>query len=942
MPYNIDHRDAERQFIQFLFDHGLREPRSGFLLDGSIHRCPVDGKRDNDTTGSYMYWPNGKSGDGRPHGWAIDMRDSSTRYDWQYKAEYTPLTPEERKAYAIRERKKAEDAENRRAEAFMKARSLYDGATAADGSHGYLVLKGISDYRGAIRQNENELLVPFFGISEKYLPLRTLQRIYPKPDNNGFSKIYFSGIPISKCPDAAFIIEGDISSNKIFIAEGMATAQSAASALNCGGYVFKYVFAAGDCSRLKGVCEAVRSTYPTADIFILADDDFKTFLKSGEQRKNPGLGKAHSLLREGLADGVIVPFFPRNPADIDDSANTPSDWNDYVHAFGIEAAAVDIKKQITLASIYIRQKSPDMTSLVSTEEVKSAEREARLQVRKDAAKTEQIRQKTELDITLEAMAEERGRPQILEEAQQTREAAEAVIRAMQNANIKESLNGGSPKYYVDKTSKFLVWIFKNRDNRLFSEEITTSTAVVVASDCADFWKAKGIKGGGSTLVPDMPSDNLLTHIVKSGASKWESLPQLKGVSIMPIIRPDGSIHNRAGYDPVTQIYYDERDRVVIPDSPTQEDAKKAAEAIYSDILLDFPFAGETENDKKRYIANTMAFLLSGALRDFGFELMPFGLIEAPRQSTGKTLLAQTISTIIGGEEALSLSFTKDTEENRKQLYSALMADFFVLFFDNLDENSVVRSTEFEVLGTSKRLTVRILGSNKMAEIENRSVMLMTGNNPRLGGSLPRRVVRIVLDDGRVSSDHPREFKHPERKGLLLRYVKEHRAEILGHIYTMIKAWFSAGRPKWHGRPLESYEEWSRIVGGILQFCGLNDFLKGVASDHQAMADEETDQWGAFIETIYREMGSSAFSIRTLAARCVFDSSLSETLPDNLGSPDEKRFAKTLSYAFRGYRNRVFESEDGGRLIIKEAGKDRHRKTALWQIVYMPSGNISPC
>ena len=46
----------------------------------------------------------------------------------------------------------------------------------------------------------------------------------------------------------------------------------------------------------------------------------------------------------------------------------------------------------------------------------------------------------------------------------------------------------------------------------------------------------------------------------------------------------------------------------------------------------------------------------------------------------------------------------------------------------------------------------------------------------------------------------------------------------GAALTLARNWFSEGRPQWSGRPLGSYEEWSRLVGGILEAADIPGFL----------------------------------------------------------------------------------------------------------------------
>ncbi|MGD0952517.1 MAG: hypothetical protein ABR985_09000 [Methanotrichaceae archaeon] len=72
---------------------------------------------------------------------------------------------------------------------------------------------------------------------------------------------------------------------------------------------------------------------------------------------------------------------------------------------------------------------------------------------------------------------------------------------------------------------------------------------------------------------------------------WNGIPPLTGIIESPVVRPDGSILDQFGYDAATQLYYANGEKLAlqVPDNPTREDAKKAAEYIFDEVFSDFPF-----------------------------------------------------------------------------------------------------------------------------------------------------------------------------------------------------------------------------------------------------------------------------------------------------------------------------------------------------------------
>src|SRR5262245_6079496 len=97
---------------------------------------------------------------------------------------------------------------------------------------------------------------------------------------------------------------------------------------------------------------------------------------------------------------------------------------------------------------------------------------------------------------------------------------------------------------------------------------------------------------------------------------------------------------------------------------------------------------------------------------------------------------------------------------------------------------------------------------------------MTANNPTMSLELARRSIKIRLDP---DMDRPwlnGGFRHPDLKA----WADEHRAELIWAAHTLIQAWIKAGRPQYTGKLLGSYERWSAVMGGILEFHEIPGFF----------------------------------------------------------------------------------------------------------------------
>jgi putative DNA primase/helicase len=120
---------------------------------------------------------------------------------------------------------------------------------------------------------------------------------------------------------------------------------------------------------------------------------------------------------------------------------------------------------------------------------------------------------------------------------------------------------------------------------------------------------------------------------------------------------------------------------------------------------------------------------------------------------------------------------------------------------------------------------------------------VTGNNPVLSTEIARRTIRIRLDP---KMDRPwlrTEFTHPN----LLAWVTENRGRLVWSALVLIQHWLARGRPAPEKlTPLGSYEQWSKVMGGILAAAGIPGFLSNLEEFYE-LADHEGAVLRAFVE-----------------------------------------------------------------------------------------------
>ena len=84
-------------------------------------------------------------------------------------------------------------------------------------------------------------------------------------------------------------------------------------------------------------------------------------------------------------------------------------------------------------------------------------------------------------------------------------------------------------------------------------------------------------------------------------------------------------------------------------------------------------------------------------------------------------------------------------------------------------------------------------------------------------------------------------------------MREHRGQIIAAVLTIVRAWFVAGKPAGPGPVFGSFESWSKMLAGILQFAGVEGFLENLPAMYDEM-DQDTPVWSGFTEAWYTTQG----------------------------------------------------------------------------------------
>lgn len=404
------------------------------------------------------------------------------------------------------------------------------------------------------------------------------------------------------------------------------------------------------------------------------------------------------------------------------------------------------------------------------------------------------------------------------------------------------------------------------------------------------------------------------------------LRPLRGVIHSPICRPDGTLIEAPGYDTATGLLHLPEPGLTVPPVPERPTTAQvaAAVALLGEMLAGFPFVSP------HHRANYVGALLTPLLRAVAPPPYKLHAIEAHQPGSGKTLLANLSRHIHGG--VFRAEMPDDDSELRKQITAILsITTGPVIVLDNV--SGALKSSTLAGLLTSSQWDDRPLGATAWTRAANDRLWTITGNNLAIGGDLPRRTIRTVIDPGRPNPEQRTEFAITD----LETWVKAHRGDLLAALLTIVRAWVVEGMPTPVKRSSDGYAHWIHTVAGILACAGIKGTFDDASTQVEIGLDD--DEWGIFLAAAHRAYGERAWTAKELLGD-VHTGSLIEPKPipaDALPGDLEARIlkpgtvptslAKSLTWWLRNREGRW-----AGGLTIRSAGVDSsHGKNRLWRI-----------
>lgn len=387
------------------------------------------------------------------------------------------------------------------------------------------------------------------------------------------------------------------------------------------------------------------------------------------------------------------------------------------------------------------------------------------------------------------------------------------------------------------------------------QHLTRSTLQAELARAADWYK-----GPEDKLVAAIPPDDIAEDILSMRS--WPDVPRLSTVTRTPILTPTGRIFHGPGY-------CQECEALVLSDSHVVTwpgTAVEAAHWLVHDVYGEFPYASEADR------THLLGLVVQPFVRHLIDGPTPLHNVDAPERGTGKSILAAGAAFPFAGEDVSPTKASRREEDMEKKITSLLAEGATFVFFDNV--SCKLDSDALSIALTATNWKDRILGVTGMVDIPVRCTWIATTNNGTFGTDIARRTVWIRLD-AKMEQPWTRDgFKRPG----LVPAIREERPKILGAILSILESWAVAGMPTFGGRPLGTFESWSRIVGGILEHVGMPGFLS-TSGQFMKRADPSQAAFRRFVVRWHDTFGHTSVKVADLYPTCAEDDEMLELLGD---------------------------------------------------------------
>ena len=338
------------------------------------------------------------------------------------------------------------------------------------------------------------------------------------------------------------------------------------------------------------------------------------------------------------------------------------------------------------------------------------------------------------------------------------------------------------------------------------------------------------EGGYIEKRADCPKD--LVEMLDAQNS-YPGIRELESILTCPTITSEGDIISTDGYHVGLKAIMRSTVSLIPVAAPL---------VALNDLLRDFPF----QNDHHKSTA--LCAIITPVVRAAIEGPVPLIVIDSTTPGSGKSLIADIVSTIVTGAAAPRMVWTKE-EEVEKRITSLLSAGVHTVLIDNAD--TPVGGAALDALLTSNVWLGRVLGRSEMLCLRSRAQWMVTGNNVQISGDLVRRSIRCFLDPGVENPEQRDDFKYTN----ILKHVRDSRSLLVSSIIELVSRYMKTSK-KLNVRAMGSFESWSEIVREAVIHAGLADPL---GSQVELRLADTSSLWGQFMDSATAIWGDAWFT-----------------------------------------------------------------------------------
>jgi hypothetical protein len=311
-----------------------------------------------------------------------------------------------------------------------------------------------------------------------------------------------------------------------------------------------------------------------------------------------------------------------------------------------------------------------------------------------------------------------------------------------------------------------------------------------------------------------------------------AIPVVRAINTAPLVSMSGIVIDGAGLDRDTGLFHriDPLHRACLPAGrPTDQDVRDAMTFLCDEWLVDVALD---------QVGKCTALMLALTLIERALLAeRPAFFITAGQRGGGKTTLINMITLAVLGRRAAAASWSDNSEERKKALFSYLRQGVSCIAWDNIARGETISCPHIEAALTAPEISDRVLGVSQFEIAPAMTVHVFTGNSIMPRGDMASRSLMLALNVDRPDPEN-RTFVHVDP----MAWTQTNRSRILRALYTLLIAG-ALNRPKVQEAKTR-FKTWWSLVGWPMEYAagllGINLdctelFRAGEVRDEEASA-----------------------------------------------------------------------------------------------------------